>query len=69
MNSFKNYLLLVESKNTHMEHLEDEIWNAGSAGANNAIKFLKGIAEMLSGSTKSSHNVTVKWDGAPAIVV
>jgi len=69
MISFKHYLLLTESKNTHLEHLEDEIWNAGSAGANNAIKFLQGIAEMLSGNTKSSHNVTVKWDGAPAIVV
>ena len=66
---FKQFISLVESKNTHLEHLEDEIWNAGSAGANNAIEFLKGIAEMLSGNAKSSHNVTVKWDGAPAIVV
>jgi hypothetical protein len=52
-----------------MEHLEDEIWNEGSAGADNAIKFLKGVSEMLSGNTtKPSHSVTVKWDGAPAIV-
>ena len=67
MLSFSQHVL-TESKNTHLEHLEDEIWNEGSAGAYNAIEFLKGVAEMLSGNTKSSHSVTVKWDGAPAIV-
>ncbi len=50
-----------------MEHLEDEIWNEGSAGADNAVKFLKGVADMLTSNVSSSHNVTVKWDGAPAI--
>lgn len=68
MISFKQYTLITESKNTHMEHLEDEIWNAGSAGADNAIKFLKGVSDMLTSNVSSSHNVTVKWDGAPAII-
>jgi hypothetical protein len=67
MQSFKQFIL-NESKNTHMEHLEDEIWNEGSAGADNAIDFLKGVADMLTSSVSSSHNVTVKWDGAPAII-
>ena len=67
MKSFKQYIL-TESKNTHLEHLEDEIWNAGSAGADNAIKFLKGVSDMLTSNVSSSHNVTVKWDGAPAII-
>ena len=68
MQSFKQFILLNESKNTHMEHLEDEIWNEGSAGADNAIKFLKGVSDMLTSDVSSSHNVTVKWDGAPAII-
>ena len=67
MKSFKQYIL-TESKNTHLEHLEDEIWNEGSAGVSNAIKFIKGVSNMLSGNSKSSFNITVKWDGAPAII-
>jgi len=32
---------LTEGKNTHLEHLEDEIINNGSIGARNSIGFLK----------------------------
>ena len=66
MRSYKEFI--VEAKNTHLEHLEDEIWNEGSAGVSNAIKFIKGVSNMLSGNSKSSFNITVKWDGAPAII-
>jgi len=58
--------LINEDKNTHMEHLEDEIINNGVKGANTAIKFLASLKDMLSGG-KSKTNITVKWDGAPAI--
>ena len=58
--------LLNEDTNTHMEHLEDEIINNGVKGATTAIKFLASLKEMLSGG-KSKTNITVKWDGAPAI--
>ena len=51
-----------------MEHLEDEMWNGGSAGVDNALDFARGVAEMLSGNSNSSVNITTKWDGAPAIV-
>ena len=64
MQSFKE--LLNEDKNTHMEHLEDEIINNGVSGATTAIKFLNSLKDMLSGG-KSKTNITVKWDGAPAI--
>ena len=63
--SFKQFI--TESKNTHLEHLEDSIWNEGSAGVENAIAFLLGVADSLNSSVSSSHSVTVKWDGAPAI--
>ena len=55
------------SKNTHLEHLEDDILNDGSEGASNAIGFLEELGRMLSQPT-SNINITTKWDGAPAIV-
>ena len=64
MLSFKQKL--NESKNTHMEHLEDEIINNGVNGANTAIEFLNSLNDMLAGG-KSKTNITVKWDGAPAV--
>ena len=65
MLSFKSYL--VESKNTHMEHLEDNILNAGVDGTRDSINFLRALRDMLAGTAKSKVNVTVKWDGAPAV--
>ena len=49
-----------------MEHLEDEIINNGVNGATTIIQFLNSLKDMLSGG-KSKTNITVKWDGAPAI--
>jgi len=60
--------LLNEDKNTHLEHLEDDIINDGYAGGQNAIAFLEALNGMLSGHSTSKVNVTTKWDGAPAIV-
>ena len=64
MQGFQNYL--VEDRNTHLEHLEDEIINNGTKGARTSIEFLKSIKKMLQGG-KGGSNVSVKWDGAPAI--
>ena len=60
---------ITEAKNTHLEHLEDEIINDGTRGGRNAINFLSALADMLESGTKRKMNVTVKWDGAPAIFV
>ena len=54
-------------KNLHLEHLEDEILNYGVDGGRAAINFLQSLRDMLSGASRSSTNMTVKWDGAPAI--
>ena len=54
-------------KNLHLEHLEDEIINYGVDGGRAAINFLQSLRDMLAGSARSSVNMTVKWDGAPAI--
>ena len=54
-------------KNLHLEHLEDEIINYGVTGGRAAINFLQSLRDMLAGASRSSVNMTVKWDGAPAI--
>jgi len=54
-------------KNTHLEHLEDNILNDGSQGGREAIAFLRSLGEMLDRGG-SETRVTVKWDGAPAII-
>ena len=54
-------------KNLHLEHLEDEIINNGIDGGRAAINFLQGLRDMMKGNSKKSVNMTVKWDGAPAI--
>ena len=62
--------LLTEDKggkNLHLEHIEDEILNYGIDGGRASINFLQSLRDMLAGSARSSVNMTVKWDGAPAI--
>ena len=65
MFSFSGFL--TEEKNLHLEHLEDEVLNNGVVGTRSAINYLQSLRDMLAGSSKSSVNVTVKWDSAPAI--
>src|SRR6056300_1794597 len=65
MFSFKGFQ--TQDKNTHLEHLEDDIINRGAVGGENAVNFLKAVRNMLAGSDKGT-NMTVKWDGAPAII-
>ena len=54
-------------KNTHLEHLEDNILNGGSEGGKEAVAFLRSLGKMLDQGGADAR-VTVKWDGAPAIV-
>ena len=55
--------------NLHLEHIEDEIFNSGVDGARQSILFLLSLTKMLSSGSKGVKNVTVKWDGAPAVFV
>lgn len=50
-----------------MEHLEDNILNGGVDGTRQTINFLRSLRDMLSGTSSSSVNISVKWDGAPSI--
>jgi len=56
---------IAEQKNTHMTHLEDKVLYGGVNGTRQAIFALRDMRDMLSG--KKEGNVSVKWDGAPAI--
>ena len=59
---------MAAGKNTHLEHLEDEIINKGTQGGQQAIDILKEMGKFLSGNAQSAVSLTTKWDGAPAIV-
>jgi len=61
--SFKAFI--TEQKNTHMTHVEDRALYGGADGTRQAIKALTSLRDMLAGHHSS--NVSVKWDGAPAI--
>jgi hypothetical protein len=70
MSKFLDFLTeSKEGKNLHLEHLEDNVLNAGVAGVRESINFLQSLRDMLSGKAQSHVNVTTKWDGAPSIFV
>ena len=56
---------ITEQKNTHMTHIEDKVLYGGVNGAREAIIALRSLRDMLAG--EKDGNVSVKWDGAPAI--
>jgi hypothetical protein len=65
MIKFQDYL--TEEKNTHMTHIEDQVIYGGVQGARDAILALRSLRDMLAGSSTIATDVTVKWDGAPAV--
>jgi hypothetical protein len=64
--------LLAEAsgkKLTHLTHLEDVVLDDGPAGVTFALTILREFGRILNGGSVSrALNVSVKWDGAPAIV-
>jgi len=58
---------ISEAKNTHMTHIEDMVIDGGVQGARAAIFALRDLRDMLAGHTNDTKQVTVKWDGAPAV--
>lgn len=68
MKSFKKYIFEAAGKNTHMTHIEDAVLYGGVKGAKEAIFALRSLRDMLAGNSKGGGtDVTVKWDGAPAV--
>lgn len=68
MKAFRHYITEEKGqKNLHMTHLEELILLNGVSGGRDSINFLRSVRDMLSGQSKNPVNLTVKWDGAPAI--
>ena len=60
--------VLTETKaNTHLTHLEELVLTEGKDGYNKAKSFLYELIKNLKGQSNQIKNVSVKWDGAPAI--
>lgn len=62
--------ILLESagKNTHLEHIEDVIFNEGYSGLVRIIDFLDGLKNLFAKGGGDQVKITTKWDGAPAII-
>lgn len=67
MKTFKQQLAEAAGKNTHMTHLEDLVLDGGVKGARQAINALRSLRDMLAGTSKNKVDITVKWDGSPAV--
>ncbi len=65
MESFYTHQILSEQKNTHMTHIEDKVLYGGVRGTREAINALRALRDMLQGKHKG--DISVKWDGDPAI--
>ena len=74
MQNFSSFLKEAQSvvgvKAGHMSHAEDLVFDLGVEGTRLAINFLRDVRDMLSqGSGDKKAVTTVKWDGAPALIM
>lgn len=60
--------ILREFKRTHLEHIEDIVLLNGHEGGQAVVGYFTDIFNMLKGTSSTALQVSVKWDGAPAIV-
>ena len=60
--------VLTEFKRTHLEHIEDVILYDGFDGGKRVVDYFRGLLITLQGTSSESMSVSVKWDGAPAVV-
>jgi len=71
MLEYKEYFQLYESAgpNKHLTHLEELILTNGKDGATRAVQYLQALTEVLDSDTPKAINTTVKYDGAPAVII
>ena len=60
--------VLTEFKRTHLEHIEDIIITDGFNGGKAVIEYFRGLLVTLQGTSSEAMSVSVKWDGAPAVI-
>lgn len=69
--SFSSYIkksFLVESQNSHMENIEDLVFNGGLSEVKKAIDFFRDLKNILSGNSSEPHNLSVEWDCSVSVV-
>ena len=60
--------VLTEFKRTHLEHIEDIVITNGYEGGKAVLDYFRGLLLTLKGTSSEAMSVSVKWDGAPAVV-
>ena len=60
--------VLTEFKRTHLEHIEDIIITDGFEGGKAVVEYFRGLLLTLKGTSSEAIQVSVKWDGAPAVI-
>src|SRR6056300_772112 len=60
--------VLTEFKRTHLEHIEDIVITDGHEGGRAVVEFFRGLLLTLKGTSSEAVKVSVKWDGAPAVI-
>ena len=60
--------ILNEFKRTHLEHIEDIVLTDGYQGGQAVVNYYRGLLVTLQGTSSEPVQVSVKWDGAPAVV-
>jgi hypothetical protein len=60
--------VLTEFKRTHLEHIEDIIITDGYDGGKAVVEYFRALLLTLKGTSSEAVKVSVKWDGAPAVV-
>ena len=60
--------ILNEFKRTHLEHIEDIVITDGYEGGKAVVEYFRGLLLTLKGTSSEAMSVSVKWDGAPAVV-
>lgn len=60
--------VLTEFKRTHLEHIEDIVITDGYDGGKAVLEYFRGLLLTLKGTSSEAMSVSVKWDGAPAVI-
>ena len=60
--------VLTEFKRTHLEHIEDIVITDGYEGGKAVLDYFRGLLLTFKGTSSEAMSVSVKWDGAPAVV-
>lgn len=62
---FKDFL--KEEVNSHLLHFEDRVWDSGVSGVLQTLEYANTFKDQLAGHAKKAMNISVKFDGSPAV--